>query len=98
MKQRINIYIEDLALAELDKLTRDRGLSRGKVVEELVMGARDVDERLKALEAGQIIQDQPAVAFGQPDSRTVPPGGEDKNTAEPPKSGPKVKARGLLYE
>ncbi len=57
MKQRINIYLGALALGELNKLAQTRGCSRGALVEDLVLGARDVETRLKALEAGHIIKD-----------------------------------------
>ena len=43
MKQKLNIYIGNLALAELGRLANVRGLSRGKVVEELVLGAEKTD-------------------------------------------------------
>ena len=39
MKQKLNIYIGKPALVELGRIANVRGLSKSKVVEELVLGA-----------------------------------------------------------
>lgn len=49
-KKRINIYLGALALEELDRLAQAEGKSRGAVVEGLVLGAKDIESRLKSLE------------------------------------------------
>lgn len=79
MKQRINIYISKLALDELDRLAQAEGKSRGGVMEGLVLGARDVDARLKALEAGQIIRD-----LGRADPDNLVPGDPGPQASEDP--------------
>ena len=97
MRQRINIYISKLALEELDKLAQAEGKSRGALMENLVLGARDVEARLKVLEAAvgrlpeQLLEiDEhgrvwPLTSTQQPDDSAV------KASEEPPKSGPRVK-------
>lgn len=88
MRQRINIYIGDLVLAELERLANVRGLSRGKVVEELVLGAADTENRLVALEKAI------AERGGLLETRGAEPPALQplqKDRADPPASGPKVK-------
>lgn len=43
MRQGINIYIPLETLRELDRLAQEKGKSRGAVIQELVMGARDAE-------------------------------------------------------